>query len=115
MPKNVVADRELLHGRADCHDLARELAAGNAVLRPPEAFEEAPEKRLGPAPVAVGPVHRPCVHTDQNLVVSGGGALDLLDPEHVGRPVPVLDDGPHRSARWIRWIGPPRLQASPGR
>ena len=32
---------------------------------------------------------------DEDLVVAGHGALDLLEPQHVGRPVPVEDDSFH--------------------
>ena len=44
---------------------------------------------------AVGAVDRRRVDSNQNLVVLGDGPLDLLEPQHLGRPVPVADDRAH--------------------
>jgi hypothetical protein len=33
---------------------------------------------------------------DDDLVVLGHGPLVLLDPEHLSRPIPILNDGFHR-------------------
>ena len=35
------------------------------------------------------------VDSDQHLVVLGNRPFDVLEPQNVGRPVPVVDDGPH--------------------
>ena len=37
---------------------------------------------------------------DEDLVVLRDRLLDLLDPEDLRRPVPVLDDGSHVAASW---------------
>ena len=53
------------------------------------------------------------VHLDQHLVLLRDRPRDVLDPQDLGRPVPVMDDSSHAhflsSAR--RWIGPPCFHA----
>jgi hypothetical protein len=100
--EHAVADLELRHRCADFRDLAGELAARNPAVRPPEALEEAGDKRRAGTSVSVGAIDRARVDLDEQLSFLRDGTLDLLDPEDVGRAVAIGDDGFHE-----RWIGPP--------
>ena len=102
--EDLVADRELGHGRADRLDLAGELHPGDPPPRAGAARRRARhEERLGAAEAAVGAVDRRRVDPDEDLVVLGNGPLDLLEPQHLGRPVPVADD---RLSRCDHHLGP---------
>ena len=50
----------------------------------------------------------------------GDGPLDVVDAQHLRRPVPIVDDCSHfghflSSVRWMRWMGVPCFQARPAR
>src|SRR5918995_2089349 len=115
-PEEVVAHCELGDGSADRLDLARELAAEDPVPRPHEAAEEAPEERFGRAAMAVRAVDGRGADPDQEFVLPEARPLDVLEPQNVRRPVPVVNDRPHdftilSSVRCARWMGPPCSQA----
>ena len=66
-------------------------------LRPEQAGEEAADEVLGAAKPGVGPVDRRRVDLDEDLVVLGHRPRDLLEPQDLRRPVPVVDDRLHGS------------------
>ena len=85
-----------------------------------------------PAPVAAAPVPPPAPVTlarvtlsadslfyphNEHLVVFRHGSLDLVDPQHLRRSVPVVDDCSHAvtSSQRFRWMGVPFFQARPAR
>src|SRR5207237_9754625 len=68
--------------------LPRDDCAGDAAREPASA--------LGLARRAVRTRDRSCTNADEEFVVLGNGPLDLLDVEHLGRSVSVVDDGLHR-------------------
>ena len=77
-------------------------------------------KRLTKSSALRSPAVRPSdgrgVDSDEDLVVLGHRPLDLLEPQDLGRPVPVVDDRSHAltsQVRGKRWIGLPWFQASP--
>ena len=102
--EDVVTDAELADGCAHRFDLARQLDAQRAPLRPPKAADEAPEERMGRTNVGVRLGDRRGVDPDQDLVVPGDRSFDLLDSEDLRRTVAVLDDGFH--ARTVRTTFP---------
>ena len=93
--EDLVAGLERRDGRAHGLDHACELAAEDRPLRPQEAGEDAGEERVRGAPAAVRPVHGRGADPDQDLVLVRHGLLDVGEPEHVRRSVPVVDDGSH--------------------
>ena len=102
----------------DCLDHSGELAAEDPPLRPQETGEEAADEVLGAAEPTVRPVDGRGVDPDEDLVVLGHRPLDLLEPQDLGRAVPVVDDRSHAltsQVRGKRWIGLPWFQASPAR
>ncbi len=102
--EDVVTDRELSDGGADCHDLSRQLAAEDPLPRSAEARDEAAEERDGQAATSVGltsravrPGDRRSVDLDEDLVLFGDGPLDVFESQNVRRPVPVVDNCSHES------------------
>jgi hypothetical protein len=93
--KDLVADREAAYVGPDLRHRARELVAEDPRLRPPPATDSALDERRGAAPGAVVAVDRRGMDPDQDLVGHGYRTLDLLDPQELGRAVPVQDDSPH--------------------
>ena len=90
-----VADLELRHRRTDRLDVTGELDPEALPSRPAGPGDHPPQDRIGAADVGVGLRHRARPDADEDLVVLRDRSLDLLDPEHVGRPVTVLNDGLH--------------------
>ncbi len=96
-----VADVEAGHLGAALDDDAGELGAEDPVLGAAEPAEEADEPRAGEPEPAVGPIHRGRVDLDEHLVGRRNRAGDLVDPQHVGVAVPIVDRGAHgRSGRY---------------
>ena len=84
---------------ADGLDLSGELQAEDSGLRSPEPEHEAPDERLRGAHVEVGPRDRRRPDPDENFVVLGYRLLDLLEVQHLGRPVTVAHNGLHSFGR----------------
>ena len=100
--EDLVADLELGHGRTDRLDLSGELAAEDRPLRPHETGDEAADELLGAAKPGVRPSDGRRVDPDEDLVVLGHRPLDLLEPQNLGRPVPVVDDCSHAFTSQVR-------------
>src|SRR6266516_3538238 len=102
--ENVVTDRELADGCANCFDLSRQLAAEDPLLRSADARDGAADERDGQAATSVGftsravrPGDRRGVDLDEDLVLLGDGPLDVFESQDVRRPVPVVDNCFHES------------------
>ncbi len=105
--EDLVTDRELGDGRADCLDHAGKLGAEDLPPWSAEAGDEAADEIFGAAKAGVGPGDRRGVDLDQDFVVLGYGTLDLFKSQNLWRAVPFVDDCSHRahvlsSARWRR-------------
>ena len=93
-----VADLELVDGCADRLDLTGELhARGSCRFGRRKPVKKRQMKGLA-REVAVRPVDGRRVDPDEHLVVVRDGPLDVLEPQHLRRPVAVVDDGSHRAA-----------------
>ena len=106
--EDLVADAERSNRGADGLDLAGEVDPERSPSRPTKSGDQPPEDRTGGAGVRVGLADGRGTDPDQDLVVFRNGPLDLLDPEHIRRPVAVLDDGFHA-------VTPYRVGCSPTR
>ena len=76
-------------------DLAGELATGDPAVGTAQAVEEAGDERRAGTGVRVGTVDGARLDLDEHFVVGGHGALNVLDPQDVRRPVSVADDRSH--------------------
>ncbi len=90
--EDTVADGELTHVHPGLLDLTREFEAENPLLGPAQARHEATDEELGAPEPRVGSRDGGRVDLDQHLVVRRDGPLDLLEVQHLGRPVPVVND-----------------------
>ena len=97
-PEDTVADLELGDCGADGCDLAGELAPGDPPVGAAQAVEEAGDERRTGTSVRVGTVDGARLDPDEHFVVGGNGALNVLDPQDLRRPVSVADD---RSHAWV--------------
>ena len=118
--EDLVADSELVDAVADCDDLARELHARRAVLRPEETREDPREERLGAPEPAVRPVDGRRVNSHEHLALFRLGPFHLLDPQDLGRPVAIEHDCSHLvpfrlSVGCGCLIGPPCFHMRPAR
>ena len=99
-----VADLELPHRRPERLDLTRELVPENLPLRPPKARQEPADERLAGPKVGVGAGYPRRADPDEDLVGRLDRLGDVLDPQHVRGPIPVVDGGLHRTVtgrrRW---------------
>src|SRR5229473_4876810 len=102
--EDVVTDRELVDGCANCFDLSGQLTAEDPLLRSAEATDDAAEKRDGQAATPVGftssavrPGDRRGMDLDEYFVLFGDGPLDVFESQNVRRPVPVVDNCSHES------------------
>jgi hypothetical protein len=93
--EHLVAHLELAHSRADGFDLAGQLDAERSRPRPAHPEDETPQEQIGPTSVGIGLRDRAGSDPDEDLVVLRDGPFDLFDPEHLRRPIPVLDNGFH--------------------
>src|SRR5258708_17608203 len=100
--EDVVTDRKLADGCANCFDLSGQLAAENPLPRSAEATDDTAEERDGQAATSVGftssavrPGDRRGMNLDQYFVLLGDGPLDVFESQNVRRPVPVVDNCSH--------------------
>jgi hypothetical protein len=84
--EDAVANRELIHCRADCHHLTCKLGAEDPLPGPAEARDEATEDFEKQATTSVGftsvniqPVDRRSVDLDEDLVILRDGSCDIFD------------------------------------
>src|SRR5262249_2394014 len=94
--EDLVADGELGDGRADRLDRAGELHAEDPLPRPADADEVADAERRRLQPAAVGAGDRRGADADEQIVLLRHRPVDLLEPLHLRRAVPVVDDRLHR-------------------
>ena len=94
--EHLVAHGEPGDRRPDFDDGAGDVEAGHAVLRPTESETDDPEQ-VGPTGhhVPGTSVETGGADVDEDLVVGDLGQGDVLQPQDVGRAVPVLDDRAH--------------------
>ncbi len=120
--EDVVTDRKLADGCADCFDLSRQLVAEDSLPRSAEARDQAADERDGQAATSVGftssavrPGDSRGVDLDEDFVLLGDRPLDFCESQNVRRPVPVVDNCSHRftSSRlfavcdgWVRLASP---------
>src|SRR5262249_10909890 len=71
---------------------AREVDTEDAAARPPEPEHEPPQRRVRVAHVDIGLAHRDGPDPDQDLASARRRLGPVLDPQHVRRPVSILDD-----------------------
>ncbi len=90
-----IADMESGRRRTDRLHFAGQVDPERAPLRPPKPADEPPEERMGTPNVRVGLRYGAGADPDEDLVGLGHGLVDVLDPEHIGRPIAVLDDCLH--------------------
>ena len=88
--EDLVADRELSHGRPDSDHDPGELASEDGPPGSPEPGEEPDEPRPRRPEAAVGPVHGRGVHLHEHLVVGRDRPLDVDDTQHLGPPYSVF-------------------------
>jgi hypothetical protein len=93
--EDLVADRELFDGPADCLNLSGKLGAENPLLRPAKAEEESDHERLAFTNATVGAGHGCGVDPDQDLVSFGYRPFDLFESLNIRIPIPVVDNGLH--------------------
>ena len=93
-----VADREPGDGRADRHDLARDIPADDRPLRSPQAEGESHRSRLAAHEQHVADADGDGRDADEHLVVGGHRRVDLGERELLGAAVAVLHDRPHDAA-----------------
>src|SRR2546423_8199642 len=100
--EDVLADRQIADRRARGDDLPGKLAAQDPLPRPADTKDEAADELddkattpVGFSSVTVESVHGRGADLHQDFVVPGHGPLDLLESLHLGRPVPVVDNGSH--------------------
>ena len=93
-----IAAPELGDGGAHGVDLAGELGTEDLAPGPHQPAEQPNEEGPWITKAAVRAIHRRCVHLDDDLVVLWRGSLDLGDAQHLGSPVPVVDDCLHDGA-----------------
>src|SRR5205085_1636088 len=100
--EDVVTDRELVDGCANCFDLSGQLAAEDRLLRSADARDEAAEERDGQAATPVGFSSRAVrsgdrrgMDLDEDFILFGDGPLDVFESQDVRRPVPVVDNCSH--------------------
>jgi hypothetical protein len=79
----MVTHLELGDGRADRLDLAGQLGAGNLPPRSEETGEEAADEVFGAAKTGIRPVDRRGVDLDEDFVILGYRALDLLESQNL--------------------------------
>lgn len=108
-----ISDGEGRHVLADLDDHAREVLADPLFLRPPDAREGASEVEARAAPAAIATADGRGVNPDEHLVVLRRRTLDLDELQHLGRAVPLVDDGSHL-APFCR-MGLPCFQRRPAR
>ena len=99
-----VSHAELRDGGADGLHFAGELDAEDFRLRSPEPEHEAPEERLGGAHVEVGPRDRRGANPHEDFVVLWHRLLDLLDVQHLWRPVSVAHNRFHSFGRHDHYL-----------
>jgi hypothetical protein len=101
----LVAAGELGDGRADRLDRAGQLGPEDSPPRSRETTDQTAYERLTRPEPAIGPVDGRRVDPDQDLVRLRRGPGYLFQPQHVGRPVRVVDDSFH-------WLYAPALARS---
>jgi hypothetical protein len=97
--ENAVARPELTDAGTDRRDLPGELHSGDLAFRAQQAGERPREEGIGRADAAIGPRDRRRVHLHERLVVGRNRPLDVVEPEHLRRAVPLVDDRPHVTLR----------------
>jgi hypothetical protein len=112
--EDAITGGELGHVVADRLDLARELVAEDLPLRAQKPGDEPAQGGLSGAEMGVGAGHAGRADPDEDLVVRGHRLGDLLDPEDLRRPVPVVHDRLHDAA-FRRRTGLPCFQRRPAR
>src|SRR5205807_3609318 len=102
--EDVVTDRELIDGCANCFDLSCQLNAEDPLLRSADTRDEAADEHDEQAATSVGftsravrPGDRRGVDLDEDLVLFGDGPLDVFESLNVRRPIPVVDNCSHES------------------
>ena len=99
-----VADLELGHRYADRLDLTRKLVPEDLPFRSQEPRLEPAHERVAGAKVSVGAGYPRRADPDEDLVGRLDRLGDVLDPQHVRGPIPVVDGGLHRTVtgrrRW---------------
>ncbi len=109
--EHLVAGPQLLHVRADGLHHARRVDPGHPGLRLGQPHPHEPRHvRVASQDVPVVRVEGGCVHTDQHVVGPDLGRVGVLEPQHVRRTEPFLDDRLHRmppgSDGRARWNAP---------
>ena len=95
MTEHRIPDLELGDIRADGFYVTGELDTERSPSRPAEPGHQSPQEGICGANVRVGLRNRARSDPDEHLVVLRYRPVDFLDPEHLGGPVPVLNDGFH--------------------
>lgn len=109
-----ISDGEARHVLADFDDLAGEVLADPLFFRPPDPREDAGDVEARAAPTGVPAADRRGVDADEHLVVLRRRPLDLDQLQHLGRAVPLVDDGSHLAPPFRR-TGLPCFQRRPAR
>ena len=92
-----VPDRELGDSRPRVLDNAGELASEDPLPRAADSGQESGEEWLSSPQGAVRSIDRGCVNPDQHLIALRNRLLDVLEMQHLGWPVPVVDHGSHET------------------
>ncbi len=83
------------HNLAYGFDAPRNVDPSEPVLRPRHPQSHPGDVGSSPDVVPVEWVDARRVHTQKDVAITNGRLIDLLEPQGLGRTVPVLNDGLH--------------------